>query len=46
MMDVWRRKVVGWAVHEVESADLAARLFTETCGAHGHDPAGIVPVCG
>ena len=42
MMDVWSRKVVGWAVHEVESAELAARLFTETCGAHALDPAGIV----
>lgn len=42
MMDVWSRKVVGWAVHEVESADLAAGLFTETCGVAGLNPAGIV----
>jgi putative transposase len=42
MMDLWSRKVVGWAVHEVESADLAATLFTETCRAHGVDPAGLV----
>jgi putative transposase len=42
MMDVWSRKVVGWAVHEVESADLAAALFTETCRGHHLDPTGIV----
>ena len=42
VMDVWSRKVVGWAVHEVESADLAAQLFTATCAAHRLDPAGIV----
>lgn len=42
MMDVWSRKVVGWAVHEVELADLAAALFTETCRVHHLDPTGIV----
>src|ERR1019366_7313603 len=42
MMDIWSRKVVGWAVHDVESADLAAALFTDTCRAHRLTPAGIV----
>jgi putative transposase len=42
MMDIWSRKVVGWAVHEVEAADLAATLFTATCRAHHLDPRGIV----
>ena len=42
IMDIWSRKVVGWAVHEVESADLAAALFTDTCRAHRVTPAGIV----
>jgi transposase InsO family protein len=42
MMDVWSRKVVGAAVHDVESADLAAALFRETCRTHGVDPRGIV----
>ena len=27
MLDVWSRKIVGWAVHEVESAECAAALF-------------------
>lgn len=42
MMDIWSRKIVGWAVHEVESAALAATLFTDTCRAHRLAPAGIV----
>ena len=42
MMDVWSRKVVGAAVHDVESADLAAALFREPCRTHGVDPRGIV----
>ena len=42
IMDIWSRKVVGWAVHDVESADLAAALFTDTCRAQRLDPAGIV----
>jgi len=42
MMDVWSRKVVGWAVHETESAELASALFTETCHVQHLDPAGIV----
>lgn len=29
VMDIWSRKIVGWAVHEVESADLAANLIRE-----------------
>ena len=42
IMDVFSRKVVGAAVHELESADLAAALFLETCRAHHLDPRGIV----
>lgn len=42
MMDVWSRKIVGWNVYDVESADLAAALFTTTCAAHRLDPRGIV----
>jgi len=42
MLDVWSRKVVGWAVHDVESADCAAALFLATCRAQRLDPAGIV----
>jgi transposase InsO family protein len=42
MLDVWSRKVVGWAVHDVESADCAAALFLALCRAQRLDPAGIV----
>lgn len=42
MMDIWSRKIVGWAVHDIESATLAATLFTDTCRAHRLAPAGIV----
>ena len=31
MMDIWSRKVVGWAVHDVESAHHAARLLEAAC---------------
>lgn len=42
IIDVWSRKVVGWAVHEVESASLAATLFEETCVGMQLDARGIV----
>lgn len=42
IVDVWSRKVVGWQVHDVESDDLAAALFEETCIALRLDPRGIV----
>ncbi|CAN5261496.1 hypothetical protein BH09GEM1_BH09GEM1_48370 [soil metagenome] len=42
LLDVWSRKIVGWAVHEVESAEHAAALFRATCHAQRADPAGIV----
>ena len=42
VVDVWSRKVVGWAVHEVESASLAAALFEETCILMKLNPKGIV----
>lgn len=40
--DVWSRKIVGWAVHESESNEIAAQLFVETCRAMELDPAGLV----
>ena len=46
MLDVWSRKIVGWAVHEEESAAHAAALFLATCRAQQCDPAGIVPARG
>jgi transposase InsO family protein len=42
MLDVWSRKIVGWAVHEVESAECAAALVLAICRAQRLDPTGIV----
>jgi transposase InsO family protein len=42
MLDVWSRKIVGWAVHEEETAAHAAALFLSICRAQRLDPAGIV----
>lgn len=42
VVDVWSRKVVGWNVHDVESSELGAVLFRETCDAERLDPRGIV----
>ena len=42
MLDIWSRKIVGWNVYDVESADLAAALFTTTCRTQQLDPRGIV----
>lgn len=40
--DVWSRKIVGWAVHDEESMDLAARLIREACARTGVDVNGLV----
>ena len=40
--DIWSRKVVGWAVHEEESSELAAELIERVCDELGIDPAGLV----
>jgi putative transposase len=42
VMDVWSRRVVGWQVHESESADHAAALIVRICEAEGIDPQGLV----
>ncbi|MDB4913116.1 MAG: transposase [Gemmatimonadetes bacterium] len=42
LLDVWSRKIVGWAVHPAESAEEAAALFRATCLAQHADPRGIV----
>ena len=34
--------IVGWAVHEVESAELASALISEACLRHGVDPEKLV----
>lgn len=33
--DIWSRKIVGWAVHETECSEHAARLLDETCAREG-----------
>lgn len=42
ILDVWSRKIVGAAVHDRESSDLAADLFCDTCAALDLDPEGLV----
>src|SRR5690606_8251929 len=41
-LDVWSRKIVGWAVLEEESNEAAAKLFREICAELGLDPEGLV----
>ena len=40
--DIWSRKIVGWAVHEEESMDLAARLLDDTATRVNCDRSGLV----
>ena len=35
VMDVYSRKIVGWQIHEFESADLAADLMVDICAREG-----------
>lgn len=37
VVDVYSRMIVGWAVHEIESAELASALILEACLRHGVD---------
>lgn len=41
-LDVWSRKIVGWAVHDSESDEHAAQLVRRTCAAEGVDATGLV----
>lgn len=34
-LDIWSRKLMGWAVHEYEDNELAAQLLIEICEEHG-----------
>ena len=34
-LDIFSRKIVGWRVHEVQSADLSSNLLTEICEQQG-----------
>ena len=42
IMDVWSRKIVGFEVHEVESASFASKLFVKTVENNGVRPEKLV----
>ena len=42
IVDVWSRKIVGWSVHEEESAELAAELIRKAAFKEGVDPGQLV----
>ncbi|MFP2903802.1 IS3 family transposase [Pyxidicoccus sp. 3LFB2] len=42
VMDLYSRRIMGWQVHEEESAANAARLIRATCRKHGVDPRGLI----
>ena len=41
-MDIWSRKIVGWAVHTEETMELGAGFVEETCRRMNVNPEGIV----
>jgi transposase InsO family protein len=42
MMDIYSRRIMGWAVHEEETSELASMLMRATCADNDLDPEGIV----
>ena len=42
VMDIWSRRIMGWAVHPEESSDHAATLFASACAAAGVLPGTLV----
>ena len=42
MMDIWSRRIMGWAVHPTQSDAHAATLFTTACHAHAVTTTGLV----
>jgi putative transposase len=42
VVDIFSRMIVGWAVHEEESAELSSALILEACLRHGIDPEKLV----
>lgn len=42
VVDVWSRRIVGWDVHERESAELAAEMTARICREEAIDPQGLV----
>lgn len=41
-LDVWSRKIVGWAVHDRECGELATKLLEATCAREGIRPDQLV----
>jgi transposase InsO family protein len=42
VIDIWSRRIVGWEIHEEESAERAATLIQRICAESGVDPNGLV----
>ncbi len=42
VLDIWSRKIVGWAVHEEESTELASELARKACVDEGVRPGELV----
>jgi transposase InsO family protein len=42
IVDVWSRKIVGWAVHDVQSDALAAQLAEDACRREAVEPGRLV----
>jgi len=42
VIDVWSRRIVGWEIHDEESAERAAMLIQRICTESGIDPTGLV----
>lgn len=42
VMDIWSRRIMGWAVHPTQTETHAAALFTQICHDRALDPQGLV----
>ncbi len=42
MMDIWSRRIMGWAVHPTQDEHHAAALFTQVCQQRALTPTGLV----
>jgi transposase InsO family protein len=42
ILDVYSRRIMGWAVHDAESSEQASVLFRDACAAAALDPKGLV----
>lgn len=42
MLDIYSRRIVGWAVHDEESGEHASALFEATCDEAELDPKGLI----